>query len=62
VQFIRTRTFKVAVAGYGIVQYYYNGISCTGITAFIIARSFIGIRAFIISAVEERGNLTVFSH
>jgi len=62
VQFVRTITFKVAVAVYGIVQYYYTGISCTGITAFIIVLSFIGIAAFIIAAVEERGNLTVFSH
>ena len=60
-QLLRTRTFKVAVAGYGIVQYYHTGISCTGITAFIIVRSFIAITAFIIAAVEERGNL-VFSH
>jgi hypothetical protein len=62
VQIIRTRTFKVAFAGYGVVQYYHIGISCIGITAFIIVRSFIGIKAFIISAVEERGNLIVFLH
>ena len=62
VQFVRTRTFKVAVAGYGIVQYYHIGTSCILITACIIVRSFFGTRAFIIAVVEEGGNLTVFSH
>ena len=63
VQFVRTRTFKVAVAGYGIVQYYHIGTSCILITACIIVRIFFfGTRAFIIAVVEEGGNLTVFSH
>jgi hypothetical protein len=40
------------------LEHYNIEISCIEITAYII----VGIRAFSIAAVGERGNLTVFSH
>ena len=54
---------KLLLQGMGMysiitLEHYNIEISCIEITAYII----VGIRAFSIAAVGERGNLTVFSH